>query len=137
MESQTAFLRSLGVEILESGHRRWPETVKAQAVAETLEPGTTVKVVAARYGVRANQLSRWRRLAQQGELNLLAAEISDEPTIFAPLVSCDVEPPRASQPSGPFADGLRLVVGNVTIELAADTASARIAEIAHALEATV
>ena len=137
MESQTAFLSSLGVEILESGPRRWPEAVKAQAVAETLEPGTTVKMVAARYGVRANQLSRWRCLAKQGKLNQPGAEIPDEPTTFAQLVSCDAEPPRAAQPSGPFADGLRLVFGNVTIELAADTASARIAEIAHALEATV
>ena len=83
MESQTAFLRSLGVEILESGHRRWPEAVKAQAVAETLEPGMTVKVVAARYGVMPNQLSRWRRLAQQGELDLPAAEIPDGRTTFA------------------------------------------------------
>lgn len=137
MESQTAFYRSLGVEILDSGHRRWPETVKAQAVAETLEPGTTVKMVAARYGVRANQLSRWRCLAKEGKLNQPGVEIPDEPTTFAQLVSCDAEPPRASQPSGPFADGLRLVFGNVTIELAADTAAARIAEIAHALEATV
>ncbi len=137
MESQTAFLSSLGVEILESGHRRWPEAVKAQAVAETLEPGMTVKVVAARYGVRPNQLSRWRRLAQQGELNQPGAEIPDGRTPFAQLVSCDAEPPRAAQPSGPFADGLRLVFGNVRIELAADTAAARIAEIAHALEATV
>ena len=42
MDAQTAFLRSLGVEIFESGHRRWPEAVKAQAVAETLETWATV-----------------------------------------------------------------------------------------------
>ena len=52
MDAQSAFLRSLGVEIFESGHRRWPETVKARAVAETLEPGATVKAVAARFGVK-------------------------------------------------------------------------------------
>lgn len=57
MEAQTAFLRSLGVEVFESGHRRWPEAVKAQAVAETLEPGTTVNAIAARYGVKPNQFS--------------------------------------------------------------------------------
>ncbi|QIE48161.1 transposase (plasmid) [Pseudohalocynthiibacter aestuariivivens] len=55
MEAQTAFLRSLGVEIFDSGHRRWPEAVKARAVAETLEPGTSVNAVAVRYGVKPNQ----------------------------------------------------------------------------------
>ncbi|SDX44669.1 transposase [Allgaiera indica] len=57
MDAQTAFLRSLGVEIFESGYRRRPEAVKARAVAETLEPGVTVNAVAARYGVKPNQLS--------------------------------------------------------------------------------
>lgn len=45
MEAQTAFLRSLRVEVFESGHRRWPEAVKAQAVAETLEPVAMVNAV--------------------------------------------------------------------------------------------
>jgi transposase len=42
------------VEIFESGYRRWPEKVRAQSVAETLEPGATVNAVAARYGVPSN-----------------------------------------------------------------------------------
>ncbi|WP_244521034.1 transposase [Allgaiera indica] len=45
------------MEIFESGYRRRPEAVKARAVAETLEPGVTVNAVAARYGVKPNQLS--------------------------------------------------------------------------------
>ncbi|MFX0540108.1 transposase [Roseovarius sp. S4756] len=56
MDAQTAFLRSLGVETFESGHRRWP-AVKAQAVAQTLEPRAMVNAVAGRYGVKPNQLS--------------------------------------------------------------------------------
>lgn len=52
METKTSFLRSFGVEVFESGHRRWPEAVKAQSVVETLEPGATVNAVAARYGVK-------------------------------------------------------------------------------------
>lgn len=83
-----SFLKSLGVEIYASGHRRWPDAVKAQAVADTLEPGATVNGVAARYGVLQNQLSAWRRLTKQGKLVLPAAEL-DEP-VFAPLVVCDV-----------------------------------------------
>ena len=96
MDAQTAFLRSLGVEIFESGHRRWPEAVKARAVAETLEPGATVNAVAVRYGVKPNQLSAWRCLAKQGKLVLPAAEIADEPVTFAPLVLCEPDPPQAT-----------------------------------------
>jgi len=57
MEAQTAFLGTLGVAIFESGHRRWPEAVKARAVAETLEPGVTVNAVAERFGDKPNQQS--------------------------------------------------------------------------------
>lgn len=136
MDAQTAFLRSLGVEIFESGHRRWPEAVKARAVAETLEPGATVNAVAARYGVKPNQLSAWRCLAKQGRLVLPAAEMADEPVTFAPLVLCEPGPPQAPETSPHSDDKLRLIFGGVAIELAADTPAARIAEIVHALGAS-
>jgi transposase len=104
--------------------------VKAQAVGETLEPGATVNAVAARYGVKPNQLSAWRCLAKQGKLVLPAAEMSDEPTAFAPLVLCE------PQPSAQLDDSLHLVFGDLTITLAADTPAVRIAEIVHALGAS-
>lgn len=41
--------------------RRWSEEQKRQIVAETLEAGSSVSIVARRYDVNANQLFLWRR----------------------------------------------------------------------------
>src|SRR3954470_22467521 len=41
--------------------RRWPEALKRQIVAQTLEPGSSVSIVARRHDVKANQLFQWRR----------------------------------------------------------------------------
>lgn len=60
MCATNSFLRSLDVEIYASGHRRWSDTAKARAVADTLEVGATVNAVAERYGILPNQLSAWR-----------------------------------------------------------------------------
>ena len=44
------------------GRRRgWSEAVKRQMVAETLEPGASVSIVARRHDVNTNQLFKWRR----------------------------------------------------------------------------
>ncbi len=44
-----------------SGRRRWPDALKRRIVAETLEPGASVSVVARRHDVNANQVFKWRR----------------------------------------------------------------------------
>ena len=93
-----SFLISLGVEFHPSGHRTWSEEAKAHLVAQTLEPGATVKAVAERYGVLANQLSAWRRAAKDGML-VLPSGAEDE-AVFAPLVICDPEEPEAKPDSG-------------------------------------
>jgi transposase len=51
------------VDIKQAGakRRRWPEALKRQLVAETLEPDASVSVVARRHDVNANQLFAWRR----------------------------------------------------------------------------
>src|SRR5829696_129107 len=48
--------------------RRWPEAVKRRIVAETLQPGASVSVVARRHDVNANQLFAWRRQHREGML---------------------------------------------------------------------
>jgi transposase len=56
----------------DEGHRvrRWrsiPE--KRQIVQLTLEPGASVAEVARAHGVNANQVFKWRRAFERGELN--------------------------------------------------------------------
>src|SRR5438876_1604273 len=41
--------------------RNWPEAFKSQVVAETLEPGSSVSIVARRHDLNTNQLFKWRR----------------------------------------------------------------------------
>ena len=47
MEDMLEFFRSGGADSSAAGRRRWPDALKAQIVAETLEPGATVRGVAA------------------------------------------------------------------------------------------
>jgi transposase len=44
-----------------AGRRQWSAALKRQIVAETLEPGSSVSIVARRHDVNANQLLKWRR----------------------------------------------------------------------------
>ena len=58
-------------EVEGSGHRvrRWRSvSEKRQIVQLTLEPGASVAVVARAHGVNANQVFRWRRAFERGEL---------------------------------------------------------------------
>jgi transposase len=141
MATTGEFLRDYGIEIRGNGQRRWPDEVKALIVAETLKPGATVNAVAARYGLRANQLSEWRRRARNGRLILPA--VADDSFCFAPVVVSDGGggahvPAISAQPIKPAARTSALIeiaIGQVMIRLDAETRSDRIAEIVRALGA--
>ncbi len=135
MCATNAFLRSLGVEIHASGHRRWPDEVKALAVVETLRPGATVNDVATRFGIRPNQLSGWRRLAKDGALILPAEDGGDREAVFAPLVVRDATGPAPDADNRLAGGGIRIAVSDVVLHLDADTPAGRIAEIVRALGA--
>ena len=75
--------------------RQWPEVLKRRMVAESLEPGASVSIVARRHDVNANQLFKWRR-----------EMISEQPTADESIAMLPVEiaqpvelaPERAGEP---------------------------------------
>jgi len=112
-------------EIISGGkeHRRWPNAVKGQIVAETFVPGVSVKEVARRYDLQPNHLSTWRRLAKDGKLVIPELAEAD----FAAVVLSDPEPLPAS------ATAIEIVIGQVALRLDTQTDAGRIAQIVHAL----
>jgi transposase len=70
--------------------RQWPEVLKRRIVAETLEPGASVSIVARRHDVNANQIFKWRREMEQ----VPAAEegVSLLPVEIVSQQSCDPRP---------------------------------------------
>lgn len=130
METTREFLKRLGVEVSDSGHRRWPDDLKARIVAETLVPGATVNDVARRYDLRPNHLSAWRRMAKDGDLVLPAPEAGVK---FAPLVVFDVEPPSPAEAPEPVTSVVEIMAGAVAVRLDGATPAGRIADIVRAL----
>jgi len=64
--------------------RQWSAAAKRRIVAETLEPGSSVSIVARRHDVNANQVFKWRREmapepAAEESVSLLPVEIVSTP----------------------------------------------------------
>lgn len=130
MENTREFLTRLGVEVSQTGHRRWPDRVKAQIVAETLAPGATVNDVARKYDLRPNHLSAWRRMAKDGDLVLPVPDPEEE---FAPLVVFDVEPTPPVADTEAALPAIEIMAGAVAVRLDGATPPGRIADIVRAL----
>jgi len=131
MELSTEFLTGGDVVAGPRGHRRWPDALKARIVAETLVEGATVRDVAARYDLRPNHLSEWRRRAREGQLVLPVLPDPEAGTCpaFAPLVIEEL----IERSIGADGATLDIVYGDVEIRLDGATPAARIASIVRAL----
>lgn len=134
MDAPMEFLINSDVVVSKRAHRRWPNKLKAQIVAETLMVGATVNAVARRHGMRPNHLSEWRRLARDGKLLLpaLRETIPIEEPEFAPLVVRDDEP-EVKSALAPKPVTLDIICGDVFVRLDALTSAARIAHLVRAL----
>ena|SRR3978361_290971 len=105
------------IEIIDGKERRrrWGLTEKLRIVAESHEPDTTVRAVAARHDVYPSLLRTWRRQVREGRL------AASPPTRFVPMRMAEPAPAAAPVVSEQRAgetieivlpDGLRLRVGN-------------------------
>jgi len=98
--------------------RQWAEAFKRQIVAETLEPGASVSIVARRHDVNANQLFKWRRETAPEQPPAAEQGITMLPVTIAPEAS---EPRPRARRSGTIeitlAGGARVCVrGEVSAE---------------------
>lgn len=69
-------------------HRVYSLEFRQQVVQETLEPGTSVSVVARRHDMNANVVFEWKRLYREGKLKLPGVETA--PTSSTELLPVNV-----------------------------------------------
>jgi transposase len=92
--------------------RRRSASEKLEIVQLTMEPGASVAEIARAHGVNANQVFKWRRLFEKGQLG------DAGPTARALLpvtISADVE--TRPEPTDATADGQMCSGGAIHIEL--------------------
>ena len=105
------------IEIIDGKERRrrWGLTEKLRIVAESHEPGATVRSVAARHDVYPSLLRTWRRQVREGRLaagppaRFVPVRMADPASVPAPIVS---EHATREAIEIVLPDGLRLRVGN-------------------------
>ena len=86
---------TLGRRIAPRRHRTVEE--KRTIVAESLQPGASVAEVARRHGVNANLVFGWRRLEEQGLLEVHSRRMKGRRLIPVKLLSEGAVPGAASQ----------------------------------------
>ena len=127
MES-TRRARPIEVMFGPTGRRRWPDAVKARIVAETLQPGSRVREVAARYGLLPHHLSAWRSMARKGTLVLAEA---DMPAFVPVTLRSDGDGDDGADSDRPSE--LRISVADVTLHMPATFPAAQAAALVAAL----
>jgi transposase len=98
--------------------RQWSEALKRRIVAESMEPGASVSIVARRHDVNANQLFKWRREMAPEQTPGSAQSVAMLPVEIAPEAG---EPRPRARRSGTieitFSGGARACVrGEVSPE---------------------
>ncbi|MEQ1711376.1 MAG: transposase [Hyphomicrobium sp.] len=87
-------------------NKRWPEALKREIVAATSLPGSSVSVVARQYDVNANQVFRWRRLAEKSE-----ASSSSSPGGLVPVTITPESEDKTASAEPAHSDIIEIEVG--------------------------
>lgn len=105
------------IEIIDgkARRRRWSMAEKLRIVAQTQEPGATVRAVAAHHDVYPSLLRTWRRQVREGRLpahpvaRFMAVHMAEATPAAAPVVA---EPVSVATIEIVLPDGVRLRIGN-------------------------
>ena len=116
-----------------AGRKRWPDDLKAQIAAESLEPGAIVTDVARRHGCRPRQVHDWRRRARSGQLVLPA---SADTLSFVPLVSESSLPATTESSVSPEAAVVTVELQGVRVEVRGTPGLAVLSDVFLALRRT-
>lgn len=113
------------------GRRRWTVDDKARIVAETLEPGAAVSVVARRHGLTPQQLFGWRREARK------RSEASDDggPS-FVPAVMELPSAHRRRRQQVALMATIELDMDGVRVRIGADAKVSIVSAVIRALKET-
>lgn len=110
------------------GRRHWTVDDKARILAETLEPGAVVSVVARRHGLTPQQLFGWRRAARK-----LSEEAAPKfvPAVIAP-------PPRKQRKRGqsPALASIELEIAGVRVRIGDGAKASTVSAVIRALKAS-
>lgn len=115
------------------GRKRWPDDLKAQIAAESLEPGAIVTDVARRHGCRPQQVHDWRHRVRSGRLALPA---SANALSFVPLVSESSLPAATESSASPEAAVVTAELQGARVEVRGTPGLAVLSDVFLALRRT-
>ena len=98
--------------------RVWSAAEKRRIVAETLEPGASVSIVARRHDLNANLLFTWRRTLGAAAPDAVDDAMRLVPAVIAPELVPTPSPPPAGRIEIALAGGDRVIV-DATVDAAA------------------
>lgn len=84
---------------------------RRQIAEESLQPGTSVAIIARRHGVNANQVFHWRKLLREGVLDLEPAPMELVPVRITEVVK------EEDRPARPRSGSIHIEIGRARVRI--------------------